>query len=98
MAFLVNPVSSGLSLTKPSAAKAEQAGKSFSQWLQDSVEMVEQLQQVADQKAIAFARGEDVDIHSVMLAAEHASLALNYLLAIRTRLLEAYQEIMRMQI
>ncbi len=90
-------VSSNL-VSAPSPAKVEQSGKSFSQWLQDSLDQVSELQHEADQKAVAFSRGEDIDIHSVMLAAEHASLALNYLLAVRTRLLESYQEIMRMQI
>ena len=46
----------------------------------------------------AFAAGEVADVHQVMVAVEEAGLALDLLLEIRNRTMEAFQEIMRMQV
>ena len=46
----------------------------------------------------AFVAGEITDVHQVMVAAQEAGLALDLLLEIRNRTMEAFQEIMRMQV
>jgi flagellar hook-basal body complex protein FliE len=43
-----------------------------------------------------FAIGKNNNIHEVMIAAEKAGLSLKFLMQIRNKLLDAYQEIMRM--
>jgi len=52
----------------------------------------------ADQYATRLAVGEDVDIHSAILAMEQASIAVDMTLQIRNRALEAYREIISMQV
>jgi flagellar hook-basal body complex protein FliE len=52
----------------------------------------------ADQFATRLAVGEDVDIHSAILAMEQASIAVDMTLQIRNRALEAYREIISMQV
>jgi flagellar hook-basal body complex protein FliE len=42
--------------------------------------------------------GEPIDLHEVMISAEEASVAFDLMMEIRNKLLEAYQEIQRMQI
>jgi flagellar hook-basal body complex protein FliE len=42
--------------------------------------------------------GNPVDSHDVMIAAQEASLAFDLILEVRNKLIEAYQEIIRMQI
>jgi len=81
----------------PQTTRTE-SSKSFADHLKEAVKRTSELQLAADQTAAAFARGEDVDIHTVMIAAEKASIAFNYLVSVRNRLLESYQEIMRMQV
>ena len=44
------------------------------------------------------AMGDDVDLHKVMILGTRASLALETTMAIRNKLIDAYQEIMRMQV
>jgi flagellar hook-basal body complex protein FliE len=44
------------------------------------------------------AAGAATEAHDVMIAAEEAQLAFELLLEVRNRLLESYQEIMKMQI
>lgn len=52
----------------------------------------------ADQFATRLAVGEDVDIHSAILAMEQASIAVDMTLQIRNRAMEAYREIISMQV
>jgi len=45
-----------------------------------------------------FTAGQIDDINQVILAVQKADLALNFALALRNKVIEAYQEISRMQI
>lgn len=51
----------------------------------------------AAQLESAFARGEDVPLHEVMAAAEEASLSVETLAALRNRLVDALNELTRIQ-
>lgn len=53
---------------------------------------------VADQAMQAFALGGDIPPHQVMLALEEARMSLHFALQVRSRLVEGYQELMRMQL
>jgi flagellar hook-basal body complex protein FliE len=57
----------------------------------------EELQQ-ADGKMEEFAVGKRSDLHEVVVATEKADISFKLLLQVRNKLLEAYQEIMRMQV
>ncbi|MBM3276231.1 MAG: flagellar hook-basal body complex protein FliE, partial [Candidatus Sericytochromatia bacterium] len=46
----------------------------------------------------AFAAGENVELHDVMIASEKAGIAVQLTTQIRNKLLEAYQEMSRMQV
>ncbi len=52
----------------------------------------------AENENIKFALGETESTHDLMIALQKASTALQYTVAIRDRLLDAYKEIMQMQI
>lgn len=52
----------------------------------------------AEDEEIKFALGETESTHDLMIALQKASTALQYTVAIRDRLLDAYKEIMQMQI
>lgn len=78
--------------------KPKTAAQSFGEILSQAVSQLERLQQEADLSIESLAAGEDIDIHEVMIAVEKASLALELTLQVRNKLVESYQEIMRMQI
>ena len=42
--------------------------------------------------------GEDVDIHEVMISSAEAGIAFDLMMEIRNKLVDAYQEIQRMQV
>ncbi|MGE5559965.1 MAG: flagellar hook-basal body complex protein FliE [Chloroflexota bacterium] len=71
---------------------------SFSQMLSSALKQVNDLQVQADDLAAKLATGEVSDAHTVMIASEKATLALQLTLQIRNKVIEAYQEIMRMQL
>ncbi len=76
-----------------------QEGKSFVEFLKDSLGEVNDLQHKGDEMAMRFAASDPtVDIPDLMLALEEASIAMQLTIEIRNKLLESYQEIMRMQI
>lgn len=52
----------------------------------------------AENAEISFALGETDNAHDLMIALNKASTALNYTIAVRDKFLEAYKEIMQMQI
>lgn len=52
----------------------------------------------AEQMTQDFILGKDVELHQVILASEQASLALQLTVQIRNKVVEAYQEVMRMQV
>lgn len=94
--------SNALASTSVSSASAKQGesgqGLSFSQMLQSALDGVNQSLQQADVMAARLAVGEVTDIHQVMIAAEKANIALQLTISIRNQVIEAYQEIGRMQI
>jgi len=71
---------------------------SFGVSIREAVEQVNNLQTEANSLAEKFAVGDPVDTHEVMLAMQKASLALQLSVQVRNKVIEAYQEIMRMQI
>ena len=73
-------------------------GGSFATLLQQSLERVDGLQHEADAAARAFALGQAPSIHDTMIAMEKADLSLRLTTKVRNKVVEAYQEIMRMQV
>lgn len=72
--------------------------KSFVDTLNDAVKSVNELQQTADKKMEELATGKAKSIPDVMIAAEKADIALKLMVSVRNKAIEAYQEIMKMQV
>jgi flagellar hook-basal body complex protein FliE len=72
--------------------------ESFATLLQQSLERVDGLQHEADAAARGFALGQAPSVHDVMIAMEKADLLLRLTTKVRNKVVEAYQEIMRMQV
>jgi flagellar hook-basal body complex protein FliE len=82
---------------KPDAVvKGDQDGVSFTEVFTNLIDSVNTLQMEAGKAQELMAAGEAADLHQVMIAAEEAGIAMDLLLEIRNRLLEAYQTLMRM--
>jgi flagellar hook-basal body complex protein FliE len=70
----------------------------FQETLKAALQDVNQTQLNSGDLVQRMVSGEEVDLHDVMMSAEEASVAFEMLMEIRNKLLEAYQEIQRMQV
>ena len=75
-----------------------QKQNNFGAYLNDAIGKVNGLQLESDKLTSMFAEGKKVDLHEVMIAGQKASISLQATLEIRNKVVEAYQEIMRMQV
>jgi len=79
-------------------SKVEGKDNSFSSLLKDKLDEVNDKQISADNAMESFVKGEGTDVHEVMLSAEEAKMSLQLAVQVRNKLVEAYQEINRMQL
>lgn len=94
----INPLNLIQFANNPSTAVSESTNPvAFGEVLQDALNNVNQLQQEADNAARQLALGQIDDIHSVMIKTERAALALELTVQVSSRAINAYNEIMRMQ-
>lgn len=70
----------------------------FYEVLKDKINGVNEKQIKSDNSAESFIKGEEVDIHNVMLKAEEAKMSMELAVQVRNKLVEAYQELSRMQL
>lgn len=91
----IDGISSSQVLANNRASRAN--GQDFASAIKSYLQDVNQLQFEADVASEQLIRGE-IDIHNAMLIAEKANLALELTMAIRNKVVDAYQEIMRMQV
>lgn len=82
-------------------ASIDTKDKGFEEVFQSMLGIVEETndaQNKKDSAQIQFALGESVNTHDLQIAQEKANLTLQYTVAVRDKVLEAYREIMNMQI
>lgn len=86
-------------LSGPKAGPAVQnLGNKFAEALKDSLSEVNQAQLTADHAAEQIAAGETKNLHGAMIKLEEADISLRLMVQVRNKAVEAYQEIMRMQV
>jgi flagellar hook-basal body complex protein FliE len=84
-------------------AKAGEAAKtadgaSFADVLSDSLSQVNALQKEADAAIQTLATGGPTTLHDTMLAVQKADLSFRLMMQVRNKIVEAYQEVLRMQV
>jgi flagellar hook-basal body complex protein FliE len=82
----------------PTGSITEPSGPSFADSLKQAVNNVNQLQKEADVKMQELATGKSQNIHETMIAAEKADISLRLMMQVRNKVIEAYQEVMKMQV
>jgi flagellar hook-basal body complex protein FliE len=74
-----------------------EGGARFSEVLKASLDRVNEMQLELDDQIEKLATGETEDVGRVVVTAQKANIAFELLMQVRNRLVEAYQEIMRMR-
>ena len=76
----------------------KQEGKSFSEIIKTSIADVNKLQKDSDNAVRKLVTGEESDIHKTMIIMEKAGISFQLMMAVRNKIVTAYETIMRMQI
>ncbi|MBL7545583.1 MAG: flagellar hook-basal body complex protein FliE [Bdellovibrionaceae bacterium] len=81
-----------------SPTQTSEPGKSFAATLSEAIKGVNELQKSSDKAAQDLATGRTDNVAEVMLAAEKADVALKVMVQVRNKIIDAYNEIMKMQV
>ena len=103
MAGLQSIFSSPLNAAGQAAAQVQkatpaEAQKNFAEVLKETIGQVNNAQTASDALTARLAAGENVELHEVMIASQKAGITLQATMEVRNKAVEAYQEIMRMNI
>lgn len=86
-----------LSPEKPSGDEQIEK-KNFSTVLRDAIEDINKLQTNADEAIAKVQLDNTASIHEAMVALEQADISFRAMMQVRNKILDAYQEVMRMQV
>ena len=86
------------SLTSVSSTRPAAQEQDFASVLTDGLQRLEGLRDTSEHLAVQAATGDLQDVHDYMIASTEASVATELTVAVRNRAVEAFTEIMRMQV
>lgn len=88
----------GISNPAGQVGQTAPSSDSFGQLLGRMVQDVSEKKAVADDAAQAVLSGQNVPLHQAVIAMQESSVSFQLMVEVRNKLLESYQEIMRMQV
>lgn len=91
-----SPVS-GLAKPGQGSGSGAEGDLGFGDLLKQALQEVNQASAQAEDEARNLMTGESADMHTAMLAVQKADLSFQMMMAVRSKLIDAYREVMRMQ-
>lgn len=91
----------GKEITESIKNISNSSGKSFDSVFQSALNLLKEtndLSNAAELEEIRFAMGDSENLHDLTIALQKAEVAIQYTVAVRDKVLDAYKEIMNMQI
>jgi flagellar hook-basal body complex protein FliE len=98
MPFPISSLGSAGAIQAPQLDGGAKKPGGFGAILEDAVNTVGGLHQTAAKGVENFLNGEGDDLHKTILATQRAELGTELFLQVRNKVVQAYQEIMRMQV
>jgi len=95
--FTISPLSPGNGSLEVGGIK-KAAGSGFSKVLEDSIAAVNSTMQKADALESGLVSGQHSNIHETMIAMEKADISFRLVTKVQTKVVDAYKEIMRLQL
>ncbi len=93
----IAPIPAGISPSIVQAPGDSKQPGAFQATLENAIDRVEQFRQTADQGVEKFLAGEGDELHGTLLAVERAELSFDLFLQVRNKVVDAYQQVMQMQ-
>ena len=96
----INKLLTGMQGKMPTGTVADETSSNlgFQDIFKQAMGSVDENLNSSEAATASLALGDGLELHQVMLAAEQASLSLQLTVQVRNKILEAYQEVMRMQV
>ncbi|NMB90646.1 MAG: flagellar hook-basal body complex protein FliE [Chloroflexi bacterium] len=94
----ITPISPQTIQSVYSTGKAEETNPTAGGTFADALDALNQSQLESDQLVEKLAAGQDVDLHDVMISMEENDINFRVAIAIRDQLVDAYREVMRMNV
>jgi flagellar hook-basal body complex protein FliE len=94
----INPNLQVPEIARPRPPGKADEGASFGDMLKSAISTVNELQKQSDKEIQKLMTGEAEDLHTTMIAVEKADLSFQLMMQVRNKIVQAYEEIMRMQI
>jgi flagellar hook-basal body complex protein FliE len=97
---IIGPIDPNLRLPElrpPQKPGNEQPG-GFGEILKDAISTVNELAKQSDTEIQKLMTGESQDLHSTVIAMQKADVSFQMMMQVRNKIVQAYQEIMRMQV
>lgn len=98
MNTIINGVPQSIQSISTPTQTPGQAQENFANILKQSIENMDNVQAVSDQKTEALVNGDIENLHEVMIAAQKASITVDLTVQVQKKVIDAYNEIMRMQV
>lgn len=80
------------------APPAKGVGQTFSDYLEAQINHVNRMQREADTTVASVATGQSNNVHEMMIALDKADVSFRMLARLRNKVVDAYQEIMRLSV
>ena len=93
----LSPVSGSSKSGLDGGTSGTEGGLAFGDLLKQALQEVNQVSAQAEGEARNLMMGESADMHTAMLAVQKADLSFQMMMAVRSKLIDAYREVMRMQ-
>ena len=98
MPLPISPISPASVIAAHSPGAGSKSAGGFGSILQDAMGKVGELHDDASKSVESFLSGEGDDLHKTIMATQRADLAMELFLQVRNKVVQAYQEVMRMQV
>ena len=99
---ILGPISPNLQLPEIDALRRPgKTGKNdsdFGTMLKDAISTVNELQKQSNQEIEKLMTGESQDIHNTVIAMQKADLSFQMMMEVRNKIVQAYQEIIHLQV
>jgi flagellar hook-basal body complex protein FliE len=94
----INPNLQLPEIAKPRPPGKTEEGASFGDMLKNAISTANELQKDSDHEIQKLMTGETEDLHTTMIAVQKADLSFQMMMQVRNKIVQAYQEIMRMPV
>lgn len=98
---IIGPINPNLQVPEirgPKNQSGQKDGAGFGDILKDAISTVNELQKQSDQEIQKMMAGESQDLHTTIIAVQKADLSFQMMMQVRNKIVQAYEQIMGMQV